>query len=93
MTRPPNGASLPRNKVKFLAEYRAIFIGCFRQYYYNCFYEEHIISHDEINFILERQKCKISANYWSVSFLATIDTTVFLPGYVQFEIKHTVANA
>jgi len=91
ITRPPNGASLPRNKVKFFAEYRAIFMGCFRQYYYNCFYEEHIIPHNEISYILERQKCKIIANYWSVSFLAMMDTTVFSPGYVQFEINHTRA--
>jgi hypothetical protein len=92
MARPPNGASLPRNKVKFLAKYRAIFMGHFRQYYYNCFYEEHIISQNESNFILERQKYKISANYWSVSFLAVMGTTVFLPDYVQFKIKHTVTN-
>ena len=82
----------PRNKVKFLTKYRAIFMGCFRQYYYNCFYEEHIISHNESNFILKCQKCKISANYWSVSFLAMMGTTVFFPGYVQFKIKHTMVN-
>ena len=29
MARPPNGAALPRNKVKFLAKYRAIFIDIF----------------------------------------------------------------
>ena len=67
-------------------------MGFFRQYYYNCFYEEHIISHNESNFILEQQKYKISANYWSVSFLAMMNTTVFSPGYVQFKIKHTIAN-
>ena len=67
-------------------------MGHFRPYYYICFYEEHIISQNESNFILERQKCKISANYWSVLFLATKGTTVFLPGYIQFKIKHTVAN-
>jgi hypothetical protein len=68
-------------------------MGKFRQYYYNCFYEGHIISQNESSFILERQKYKISANYWSVSFLAMMGTTVFLPGYVQFKTKHSVANA
>jgi hypothetical protein len=77
MARPPNGASLPRNKVKFLAKYRATFMEYFRQYYYNCFYEEYIISHNESDFILERQKYKINAYYWSVSFLAMMGTTVF----------------
>ena len=42
---------------------------------------------------MERQKYKISANYWSLSFLAMMGRTVFLPGYVLFKIKHAVTNA
>ena len=67
-------------------------MGYFLQYYYNYFYEEHIISHNENNFILEHHKYKVSANYWSVSFLVIMGTTVCLPVYVQFKIKHKIAN-